>query len=297
MTTDSKKSVSPNPVSDSSKINLTPLLESGIADISLRDLIGALLSSLGESERKAYLAQAGQDKANGFYPRALQIGSLPVEVDVPRTRNGKFRPASLPGPYQRGYSQESQSLLLNLLASSRSVNAARDALRKMGLAVCEQDLDAITTNLIEELHLRNSRPVDPDLLAVFFDGKYVEIKDGDHLRPACIYLVVGLGRDGKKRVLSCIIKLGRENLEDWKTVLRGLIERGLRRVLIIIQDDFSGLLPITKSLFPQADIQLCVVPYATQRQKSPLQNRRRGVSTALARSEVDLGPTSGHHPV
>ena len=97
------------------------------------------------------------------------------------------------------------------------------------------------------------------LLAVFFDGKYVEIKDGDHLRPACIYLVVGLGRDGKKRVLSCIIKLGRENLEDWKTVLRGLIERGLRRVLIIIQDDFSGLLPITKSLFPQADVQLCVV--------------------------------------
>jgi len=79
------------------------------------------------------------------------------------------------------------------------------------------------------------------------------------LRPACIYLVVGLGRDGKKRVLSCIIKLGRENLEDWKTVLRGLIERGLRRVLIIIQDDFSGLLPITKSLFPQADVQLCVV--------------------------------------
>ena len=30
-------------------------------------------------------------------------------------------------------------------------------------------------------------------------------------------------------------------------------------MLIIIQDDFSGLLPITKSLFTQADIQLCVV--------------------------------------
>lgn len=259
MTPDSKKSVTPNPASDSAKINMTELLETGVADFSLRDLLGVLLSSLGEGERKAYLAKESQDKANGFYPRALQIGSLPIEVEVPRTRNGKFRPASLPGPYQRGYSEESQALLLNLLASSRSVNAARDALRNMGLSLCERDLDTIASGLIEELQLRNSRPVDPDLLALFFDGKYVEIKDGDQLRPACIYLVVGLGRDGKKRVLSCIIKFGRENLDDWKMVLRHLLERGLRRVLIVAHDDFSGLLPVTKSLFRDADIQLCVV--------------------------------------
>ena len=71
--------------------------------------------------------------------------------------------------------------------------------------------------------------------------------------------MVGLGRDGKKRVLACLSKSGRENLEDWKLVLRSLLERGLRRVLIIVQDDFSGLLPLTKGLFPTADVQLCVV--------------------------------------
>ena len=107
----------------------------------------------------------------------------------------------------------------------------------------------MATGMIEELELRNSRPLDPDMLAVFVDGKYVELRDGDKLRSACIYLVVGLGRDGKKRVLSCIAKPGRENLEDWKSVLRGLIERGLRRVMIFIQDDFSGL-PLPKASSP-----------------------------------------------
>ena len=82
---------------------------------------------------------------------------------------------------------------------------------------------------------------------------------GDRLKPACIYLAIGLGRDGKKRVLACVSKSGRENLEDWKLILRGLIERGLRRVLIVVHDDFSGLLPITKSLFSGADVQLCTV--------------------------------------
>jgi transposase-like protein len=129
----------------------------------------------------------------------------------------------------------------------------------MGLSVSEQEVERVATSLIEELDLCNSRPIDPDMIAVFIDGKYIELRESDKLRSACIYLVVGLGRDGRKRVLSCIVKPGRDNLEDWKSVLRGLLERGLRRVMIFIQDDFSGLLPISQSLFPNSDIQLCAV--------------------------------------
>ena len=114
-------------------------------------------------------------------------------------------------------------------------------------------------NFIDDLELRNTRPLDPDLLALFLYAKYVEVREGDRLRPGGIDLVVGLGRDGKKRVLASLFRFGRENLEEWKNVLRSLIERGLRRVLLLVHDDFSGLLPITRSLFPQADIQLCIV--------------------------------------
>jgi putative transposase len=259
MATGSKKSVSPTPASDPIKSEVERVLQSGLADFSLRELLGVLVSSVGHAERQLYLSKQSQDKANGFYPRSVSLGSIPIDIEVPRTRSGNFRPATLPPLYQRGYREETQALLLGLLASSRSINAARDALRKMGLSSSEQDLDNVATGLIEELDLRNTRPVDPDLLALFFDGKYIEIKDGDRLKPACIYLVVGLGRDGKKRVLACITKTGRENLEDWKLVLRGLMERGLRRVLIVVHDDFSGLAPITKGLFPRSDVQLCVV--------------------------------------
>jgi len=38
-----------------------------------------------------------------------------------------------------------------------------------------------------------------------------------------------------------------------------LIKRGLRRVLLLVQDDFYGLLPIPQSLFPNAAVQLCTV--------------------------------------
>ena len=38
-----------------------------------------------------------------------------------------------------------------------------------------------------------------------------------------------------------------------------MIERSLRRGRILVQDDFSGLRPISESLFPNADVQLCAV--------------------------------------
>lgn len=259
MATDPKKSLTPSTVSSMAKTDIDRLLQTGLADFSLRELLGLLISSAGAAERNVYLQDTAGDKSNGFYDRSLQVGSIPIDVQVPRTRSGEFRPASLPAPYRRGYSDEIQSLLIGLLGSSRSLNAAKDALQKMGLSRSEQDLERVAAGLIEELELRNSRPVDPDLIALFMDGKYVELRDGDKLRSACIYLVVGLGRDGKKRVLSCITRPGRENLEDWKLILRGLIERGLRRVMIVIQDDFSGLLPVNEGLFPNADVQLCVV--------------------------------------
>jgi putative transposase len=259
MTTDPNKSLTPDSISQLAKKDVDQLLQTGLADCSIRELLGLLVSSAGAAERTVYLEKEPDDKSNGFYDRSLQLGTIPIEVRVPRTRTGDFRPASLPAHYRRGYSQEVQSILLGLLSSSRSINAAKDALHKMGLSSSEQDLERVAAEMIEELDLRNSRPLDPDMLAVFVDGKYVELRDGDKLRSACIYVAVGLDRNGKKRVLTCIAKMGRENLEDWKSVIRGLIERGLRRVMTFIQDDFPGLLPISQSFFPNAAVQLCSV--------------------------------------
>jgi transposase-like protein len=259
MATGSKKSVTPSSYPESVKSDVDKILQSGLADFSIRELLGFLLSSTGAAERRVYLERENDDKPNGFYDRSLQLGTIPVEIRVPRTRSGEFRPTSLPPRYRRGYTEEVESLLVGLLASSRSINAAKGALRKMGLSNSEQDLDRVAVGLMDELELRNSRPIDPDLLALFLDGKYIELREGDKLRSACIYLAVGFGLDGKKRILSCVAKPGRESLEGWKTILRGLIERGLRRLMILVHDDFSGLLPISKSLFPTADVQLCTV--------------------------------------
>jgi transposase-like protein len=259
MATGSKKSVTQSTsIPEFAQSEIEQVLQSGLGDFSIRQLLGLLISSAGMAERKLYLEKT-DDRPNGFYDRQLEVGATPVEVRVPRTRSGEFRPSTLPARYQRGYSEETRSLLMSLLTSSRSTNAAKQALRQMGLSSSEEELDQVAAGFIEELQLRNTRSLDPDLLALFVDGKYIEWREGDKLRPATIYVAVGLGRDGKKRVLACLPQPGREHIEGWKIVFRGLCERGLRRVMLIVHDDFSGLKGFCESLFPHADVQLCTV--------------------------------------
>jgi transposase-like protein len=141
MTTDPTKSLAPQPLPPAEKNALAEMLDSDLAHLSLRELLGMLLSSVGLAERKAYLERVVHDKPNGFYDRSLEVGAIPLDLRVPRTRAGDFRPATLPPLYQRGYSEETQSLLLSLLASGRSLNAVKDALQKMGLSCSQQELD------------------------------------------------------------------------------------------------------------------------------------------------------------
>ena len=100
MATDPKASVSPNGASAPRSLpaEVEQALASGLGNYTLRELLSWMLTSVGVAERQAYLERMREDKANGFYDRGLQVGSLPVEIHVPRTRTGSFRPASLPAP-------------------------------------------------------------------------------------------------------------------------------------------------------------------------------------------------------
>ena len=142
------------PLSESLDNEIDRLLSAGLENFSVRELLGMMLSAAGQAERSAYLAETTGDKGNGSYDRSLNVGSIPVDIRVPRTRSGQFRPNSLPPAYERGYSDEVQSLLFGVLCSARSVNAAKTALRKMGVNASPDELDAVASGFIEEARAR-----------------------------------------------------------------------------------------------------------------------------------------------
>ncbi|HHW19521.1 transposase, partial [Thermodesulfovibrio thiophilus] len=87
------------------------------------------------------------------------------------------------------------------------------------------------------------------------------IKDAEtnRIKKAVIYNIVGIDMDGRKSLLSYYIYFGSESKEDWLQILNDLIKRGLKRVMVIVSDDFPGLTQAIKALFPDTDHQLCFV--------------------------------------
>lgn len=182
-----------------------------LPQVTVGSLLEALLNAGALAERRGFLDRHPGDKANGFYRRSLQLGAVPLRLDVPRTRSGEFRPGLLPPPYQRAFPEDRQRLLLGLLAGARSVEAARRTLTQLGLSASEADLDAVAGELLGEFELLNSCPLPADLLTLFVDAKLVDVRDGDRVRRSTLYLAVGIGLDGRKRVLACRVRAGRRS--------------------------------------------------------------------------------------
>jgi putative transposase len=230
--------------------DLPQLLEAGLAQV----LKGAL-----KRERQFHLEEHPADRANGYAPkRTLHVGATPVTVERPRTRQG-FYPAILP-KHQRHLPEAYQQLLRNILLGARSFNAARRTLQALGLGYSPEQVEQLLEELHQEAKNFFTRPLAPDWLCLFIDAKIIELKDEhEQVKKAAHFLVLGIGLDGKKEVLSATTFWGSEVLESWRKVLLDLKNRGLTRALLLVTDDFSGLAPMLQSLYPHSDHQLCTV--------------------------------------
>lgn len=234
----------------SSPQDLPQLLQAGLTQ---------LLTATLQKERQFYLEDHPEDRGNGYAPaRTVDVGTTPVSFDRPRTRQG-FYPALLP-KHQRQLPQAYQELLHQILLGSRSFAAAKRTLQAMGLSYSPEQTEQLLQQLHQEAQDFFTRPLHPDWLAVFVDAKIIDLKDEhDQVKSAVHFLVLGVGLDGKKHILSAAIFWGNELLESWRQALIDLKNRGLTRVLLWVTDDFSGLTGLLQGLFPNSLHQLCTV--------------------------------------
>lgn len=64
---------------------------------------------------------------------------------------------------------------------------------------------------------------------------------------------------GKKEILGFWFWRGKESRAFWAEVFQDLVNRGVKRVLVFVTDDFRGIGDVIAKLFPFADHQLCLL--------------------------------------
>ena len=112
--------------------------------------------------------------------------------------------------------------------------------------------------MLEEVGLWQQRPLEPMYPIVYFDALRLKIRDEGTVKNKAVYLTLGVRADGRKEVLGLWIEQT-EGAKFWLKVFNELKNRGLHDVLIAIVDGLRGFPEAIEAVYPQAQIQTCIV--------------------------------------
>jgi len=103
-----------------------------------------------------------------------------------------------------------------------------------------------------------NRPLDALYPLIFFDAIRIKVRDEGTVRNKAVYVALGVRPDGTKDVLGLWIEQS-EGAKFWLRVMNELKSRGIDDVLIAIVDGLKGFPEAITAVFPQAQVQTCIV--------------------------------------
>ena len=225
--------------------------------IAISTLVEELLNELMMSERGLYLDN-NRDKGNGFYKRSLSSSMNRMELNVPRTRSGGFRPMILPPLYRRTENSYNK-LLAALMIGGYSDAGFENFFREMELPYSKSELDRLKEELKQKVEDFKTRQLPEAVFAMFIDGYITDVKLNGKIKKCCLYCIIGMDFAGYKTLLGFYTVEGSETRHKWREIFEDLIERGLKKTMVVVSDDLSGLDEVIRLLFPRTDHQLCFV--------------------------------------
>jgi putative transposase len=231
----------------------------------LQQLSKALIERVLDSELTHHLgyqkyAAEGRRSGNSRNGKSRKVlkgkqGELPIEV--PRDRQGEFEPQFIKKHQTRfdGFDEKIISLYARGLTSGEIQGHLADI---YGVEVSPELISTVTDGVLEEVRAWQARPLDQLYLILYLDALVVKVKQDGRIANRSIYLAVGVNLQGRKEVLG-FWAAGQEGAKFWLSVVTELKNRGVEDLLIACVDGLKGFPEAIESVFPAAQVQLCIV--------------------------------------
>ena len=127
-----------------------------------------------------------------------------------------------------------------------------------GVEVSPTLISNVTDAVWEEVQAWQGRPLDTVYPIVYFDALYVKMRDNGQVQNRAVYVALGVNMEGAKEVLG-LWTSSNEGAKFWLQVLTDLKSRGVQDVFIACVDGLKGFPEAIETVFPQAQVQLCIV--------------------------------------
>lgn len=249
----------------------------------LGDLKKALAERMLDAEMDVHL-ESGEEQAAGNHrnghseKRVLtDAGALPLLI--PRDRHGRFEP-KLIEKYKRRFPGFDDKIIALYARGMSTRDIQAHVLEIYGLSISPDLVSAVTEAVHEEVNAWQSRPLESTYAIVFFDALRVKIRDEGAVRNKAVYLAIGVRCSGHKELLGLWIEQS-EGAKFWLRVMTELKNRGTQDILIAVVDGLKGFPEAIESVFPQAEVQTCIVHLIRYSMQFASWKERKPIAKAL----------------
>ena len=231
-------------------------------DGALAPLLENIINAALEGEMDAHLTeesrQAG-NRRNGKMQKQVQKPVGEVTVSTPRDRDSSFDPQFIK-KRETMLAEGMAEKIISMYALGTSTRAISDWMEEnLSCRVSAETISSITDRVLPEIKSWRSRSLDPVYAIVWLDAIHYKVMDEKGFAVTrAIYNVLGVGKNGKKDLLGMYISKS-EGSNFWLSVLSDLPNRGVKDILITCIDGLKGFPDAIKSVFPETNVQLCIV--------------------------------------
>ena len=213
-----------------------------------------------EKGHQAPKLEAKQERThhrNGTSKKTILSEEGKLEIEVPRDRTGEFEPQFIRKGQRRFGGFDSK--IIAMYAQGMSLREIKRFLEEQYKVEVSADLiSTVTDSVMEDVVEWQNRPLERMYPVVFFDALRVKIREEGTVKNKAVYLALGIGRDGTKDVLGLWIQQT-EGAKFWLAVMNELKHRGVEDILIAVIDGLKGFPEAITAVFPQNQVQTCIV--------------------------------------
>jgi len=194
---------------------------------------------------------------NGYTSKTLQTEDGQFELDTPRDRQGGFEPRLVKKHQTRFTSMDDK--VLSLYAKGMTTREISATFKEMYDADVSATLvSRVTDAVIDKVTEWQARPLDTVYPIVYLDCIVIKIRQDKRVINKAVYLALGVNMAGHKELLGMWLSEN-EGAKFWLNVLTELQNRGVKDILIACVDGLKGFPDAISSVYPDTQIQLCIV--------------------------------------
>jgi putative transposase len=201
-----------------------------LMEAEVSELVGAARGERAPEERLTH--------RNGYRARSWATRAGEIELAIPKLRRGSYFPSFLE-PRRRS-EQALVSVVQEAYVAGVSTRKVDQVVESLGLRISKSEVSRICAGLDEQVDAFRHRPLEGRYPYLWLDAKVEKVRDGGRVVRKALVLAYAVHESGYREVIG--LDVGEAETEAfWRSFLRGLVERGLNGVQLVVSDAHAGL--------------------------------------------------------